>query len=221
MPHPKLGYRIDGCKVPGVTTILGRFKDSGGLMYWAFEQGKAAERGEIATLYESRDAAAEAGTLAHAMVQAHQDWGPMPVKEDYLFDIWTQAEKGFKNYLTWAENTKIQVVHQEVEFVSRQFRYGGCIDAIGRDSQGRLCMIDWKTSNAIYPDYLCQVVAYQRGWDEVNSTTPITGGFHLCRFSKDHADFSHHYWENLDEAWELFKLYRLAYDIDKQLKRRV
>ena len=32
MPTPKKGYYVDGEKVPGVTTVLGRFKESGGLI---------------------------------------------------------------------------------------------------------------------------------------------------------------------------------------------
>ena len=65
MPHPKQGYKTqDGKRAPGVTTIIGRFKDSGGLLWWAFEQGKAAERGEINSLYDKRDEAGDAGTLA-------------------------------------------------------------------------------------------------------------------------------------------------------------
>ena len=55
-PHPKFGYRDESNKrVPGTTTIIGRFKDSGGLLYWACEQGKAIERGEISKLYDKRD----------------------------------------------------------------------------------------------------------------------------------------------------------------------
>ena len=55
MARPKGGYRLkSGESVPGVTTIIGRFKDSGGLLWWAFEQGKAFERGEIHGLYEKR-----------------------------------------------------------------------------------------------------------------------------------------------------------------------
>ena len=69
MPHPKGGYRLkDGTRVPGTTTIIGRFKDSGGLLWWAFYQGQAAERGEINSLYDKRDEAAEAGTIAHDLV---------------------------------------------------------------------------------------------------------------------------------------------------------
>lgn len=34
MPHPKGGYFLSGSeRVPGVTTILSRFKESGGLIY--------------------------------------------------------------------------------------------------------------------------------------------------------------------------------------------
>ena len=71
MARPKGGYKVDGKRVPGVTTIIGRFKDSGGLMWWAFGQGQAAERGEINSLYDKRDEAAEAGTIAHALVEMH------------------------------------------------------------------------------------------------------------------------------------------------------
>ena len=72
MPHPKGGYKLkDGKGVPGVTTIIGRFKESGGLLYWACEQGKSIERGEISNLYDKRDEAGESGTLAHEMVESY------------------------------------------------------------------------------------------------------------------------------------------------------
>ncbi len=36
MGRPKAGYRLsDGTKVPGVTTIIGGRKQTGGLMWWA------------------------------------------------------------------------------------------------------------------------------------------------------------------------------------------
>jgi len=72
MARPKAGYKDnDGKRVVGVTTAIGRFKESGGLLWWAFEQGKAAERGEINSLYDKRDEAAEAGTICHDLVEMH------------------------------------------------------------------------------------------------------------------------------------------------------
>jgi hypothetical protein len=221
MPHPRKGYSVNGVKVPGVTTIIGRFKESGALLFWACEQGKAIERGEINALYDKRDAAAESGTLAHSLVEAHIRKQELPDLSSYPEEIAKHAMQGYQNYLQWQTDNRIEIISQEMELTSPSYLFGGCPDAIGQDSQGRLCLLDWKTSNGIYQDYLIQISAYNYLWSENNPGLPLTGGFHLLRFSKEHADFAHHYWSELDDAWELFKLYRKAYDLDKKLKKRV
>jgi len=219
MPHPKGGYKLkDGTKCPGVTTIISRFKDSGGLLWWAFEQGKLAEQGIISSLYDKRDEAADAGTLAHSMVEAYINGQPLPKLPDT--EIGSQAKQGFDNYVNWSENNKIRIIKQEMEMVSEVYKFGGCPDAMGIDNQERLCLLDWKTSNNIYQDYLIQIAAYRQLWEENHPDQSITGGFHLLRFSKDHADFVHHCWNELDDAWEQFKLFRQAYEFDKLLKKR-
>jgi len=221
MARPKAGYKTkDGKKVPGVTTIIGRFKDSGGLLWWAFEQGKSAERGEINSLYDKRDEAADAGTLAHEMVEAYIKELPEPDMAKHYEKVVSLARQGFENYLRWAENNRIKIVQQETPLVSELYQFGGTLDAIGVDAQSSLCLLDWKNANAIYVDYLLQIASYNQLWIENYPDKPLTGGFHLCRFSKEHADFGHHYWSELDDAWEQFKLFRLAYDIDKKLKKR-
>jgi len=220
IPHPKKGYHLkNGTRVPGTTTIIGRFKDASGLLYWACEQGKAIERGEISSLYDKRDAAADAGTLAHSLVEAHINKEPLPIIPDT--DIGKQAQQGYENYLRWAEDNRIKVISQEMEMVSEEYLFGGCPDAMGIDSREMLCILDWKTSNGVYPDYLIQIAAYRQLWEENHPDQPVTGGFHLLRFSKEHADFAHHYWAELDTAWEQFKLFRAAYDNDKLLKKRI
>jgi predicted RecB family nuclease len=224
MPHPKGGYKTkSGEKVPGVTTIIGRFKDSGGLLYWACEQGKAIERGEISNLYDKRDEAADAGTLAHSLVEAYLHDETMDDILSKLPDneIGKQALQGYHNFIEWKRNNKIEVYEQEIELVSETYKFGGCPDAIGMDAQGRMSILDWKTSNSIYQDYLIQIAAYRQLWEENRPNYPIEGGFHLLRFSKEHADFAHHYYSELNDAWEQFKLFRQAYDLDKILKRRV
>ena len=70
MPTPSAGYRLkDGTRVPGTTTILGRWKESGGLLQWAFKQGESGAR----TLYEERDKAAEAAARGPAYVRENHD----------------------------------------------------------------------------------------------------------------------------------------------------
>jgi len=224
MPHPKGGYKNkDKKRVPGVTTIGGRFKDAGGLLYWACDQGKAIERGEISNLYDKRDEAGEAGTFAHDLVfkDIRKDPDdPLPqYKGETEIEKW--AWQGFRNYSNWAEDSKIKIIDQEMELVSEEYQYGGCPDAIGMDSRGQLCLLDWKTSKGIYVDYLVQLAAYKHLWEENHPEQPLVGGLHLLHFSKEYADFHHHYWSELDDAWEQFKLFRKAYDLDKKLKRRI
>lgn len=188
-------------------------------MYWACEQGKAIERGEINNLYDKRDAAAEAGTLAHSMVEAHIRGEALPTTSMYPADVIKQAKQGYENYLNWAKVNKMEVVEQEVALVSEKYQFGGCLDCILVD--GKRALGDWKTSNGIYQDHIIQVAAYKVLWEENFPDKPITGGYHICRFAKEHADFAHHYWGELDDAWEQFKLFRAAFDIDKRLKKRV
>jgi len=103
--------------------------------------------------------------------------------------------------------------------VSETHRFGGTLDLILRTPQG-LAVGDFKTSNAVYSDYLIQLGAYALLWEENRPDDPLTGGYHLMRFAKEHGDFTHRFWPNLDEAKEQFLLFRKAYDIDKQLVKR-
>lgn len=219
MAHPTAGYHLaDGTRIPGTTTIIGRFKESGGLIRWAYGQGMAAQRGEIKDLYDKRDEAADAGTAAHSMVEAHIkkiEYDPQGLSTDLL----KQAEKAFSAYLSWESMTRLEIVEQETSLVSEKYRFGGTPDAIGL-IDGKFCLLDWKTSNGIYQDYLIQLAAYQELWNENRPDMPLTGGFHLCRFSKEFPDFHHHYFEDLSEALRAFILMRELYDIDKILKKR-
>lgn len=206
--------------MPGVTTIIGRFKDSGALMYWAFNQGKAGKE----RLYEDAEKAADIGTLAHELVEMHIK-GADPEHlhhhiKDFPRDMGQTAMDAYGAYLDWEEQTNLKILDQEMSLVSEAFRFGGTIDALGRDARGRFCLVDWKTSNSVYQDYLLQLAAYKVLWEENNIPQKIDGGFHLCRFAKEHGDFAHHYYPNLDEAWRMFELLRECYDIDKQLKKR-
>jgi hypothetical protein len=223
MARPKGGYKTkDGVKCVGVTTVISRFKDSGGIIYWAWEQGR-----DGFDFRETRDDAATAGTLAHALVEYHitkksdAELTALIEEERVKPEILERANRAFSNYLNWERFTKLQVIQTEMALVSEKHLFGGTFDGIAVvEIEGKRALTDWKTSSAIYRDALVQVAAYKGLWEENYPDQPIEGGFHLCRFSRDHGDFSHHYFENLDEAWEQFLLLRRAYEIDKQLKKR-
>lgn len=212
MPTQHKGYFTkDGKRVPSVTTVLGRFKDAGPLMYWAWECGKNGK-----DFREERDKAADSGTLAHAAVEA---W----VKgENFTFsglpDVVQRAETAFGAFIEWADQTKLKVDKTELPLVSEKYGFGGTFDAILVGT--KRAMGDWKSSNGIYGEYLAQLAAYGQLWAENFPEEPITGGFHLLRFDKSHGDFTHKWWGDLSAGWEYFLRLREAYEYDKELKQR-
>lgn len=214
MPTPKDGYHLkDGTKVPGTTTILGRFKDSGGLLQWAFQCGKAGQ----SSLYEKSEVAADIGTIAHGMADAwlrQKEYEYPPCTDEMK----AKAQQAFDMFRQWLDQQRAEVIPCEESMVSEKHRFGGTPDILLRNVTLR--MSDIKTSNAIYRDHLVQVAAYGILWDENHPDDPITGGYDVLRFAKDFPDFEHRHFGDLNEARELFLLLRPAYDLDLQLKKR-
>jgi hypothetical protein len=211
MARPPAYKLADGSRVPGVTTIINRFKDSGGLIHWAWEQGRDGK-----DFRETRDDAAEAGTLAHHMVEEWINKREVPVIGNTEVDV--RAGQAFRAFLEWADQTQLQVTDTEVSLISENHRFGGTLDAML--VKGKRALGDWKSSNGIYPDYLVQIAAYGILWEEHFPNKPIEGGFHLIRFDKTYGDFHAHWWAELETAKRAFLLMRELYDCDKELKAR-
>ena len=204
----------DGSVVPSVTTIINRFKDSGGLIWWAWNEGKAGR-----DFRDTRDKAADSGTIAHLMVDAEIRGTTWTAPADIDEGVLARAEQAFGNYREWRRQTSLEPVESELRLVSEKHRFAGTLDAML--ISGRLSLGDWKSSNGVYPDYLLQLAAYGLLWEENFPDRPIEGGFHLLRFAKDAPDFAHYHFGELSIAARAFLLMRELYDLDKVLKARV
>lgn len=230
MATPKKGYWLDGERLPGTTTVIGRFKESGGLLQWAFKQGQSG----ASSLYEQRDKAADIGTAAHAMIETHINEGDPKKALSQLTpaeggaEFIEKATNAFEMYLKWEKQTGIKLLskYQEIQLVSPQYKFGGTPDAIG-EIDGEIVLLDWKTSNGVYQDYIIQLAAYQhlinegvRMDDGKSLELKVSKGAHLLRFAKEYPDFGHHYFGDLSTAWRQFVLFREAYELDKELKKR-
>ena len=205
-------FAADGQRLPSVTTILSRYKESGGLIYWAWDLGRQG-----LDYRDVRDKAADSGTLAHQMIEQWAQ-GAQPSVEGPP-DVVAKAEQAFGAFLEWAQQTHLQIIHSEVALISERHRFGGTLDAMLVN--GKLSLGDWKTANAVYADNLMQLAAYGLLWEEAHPDQPITGGFHLMRFSKTDGDFEHRWFGDLNDAKQCFLLLRAAYDFDKKIKARV
>lgn len=212
MPTQSNGYFLDdGTRVPSVTTVLGRFKDAGGLIHWAWNLGKEGK-----DYRDVRDEAATAGTIAHAAVES---WVKgKPFTWDLESSAGQRAHKAYEAFLEWADQTHLTVDRTELPLVSHKFRFGGTFDALLVN--GKRAMGDWKTSGRIYGEYLAQIAAYGILWDENFPDQPIDGGFHLLRFDKEYGDFHAHWWAELNAGKRFFVHLRRAYEEDRELKAR-
>jgi hypothetical protein len=213
---PTTDYRLpDGTRIPGTTTIISASLgwNKGALMHWAWEEGKAGRH-----YRETREAAADAGTLAHAMVEARIRGEAFAVPIGASPETIRLAELSYDAFQEWFEGSRLDLVETEMHLVSPTLRFGGTPDAVGR-LKGQLALLDWKTSKAIYSDYLIQLAAYEHLWN-ANRGEQITGGIHVCRFDKTSGGFSHHWWpsEALRPAWRAFVALRELYDLQRQMK---
>ncbi len=211
---PRIKYKnASGEKLYGVTTILSQaMGKSDALMGWAFKQGQAYERGEISSMYEKRDKAADAGTLGHLFIENHIKGLPEPSLEGIEEAVASKAEGCFLAFLKFEEAHKFEMVESEVSLVSEEYQYGGTID-IGA-VLGGLSIIDIKTSKGVYLSMKIQVAAYGNLWRENFPDRP-TDGYHILQLGED-GSFTHHHYPDLSAEWEMFKSYLAVHKLLKQ-----
>ena len=201
---PTVDYRINNKKVPSVTTVLGRFKNSTGLVIWANQIGLKGQ------LYH--DELKKAGTIGTAL----HDLAELHIKNEY-YEL-PQDEKVshcFTQFLQWWDNNEYNVTWTEKNFCSSKYSYGGTPDLLVNEN----ILVDFKTSKGIYSDYLVQGSAYAQLIKE-NQNIDIDK-FIICRFPKDNSEteikeFSK---DDLKYAFKYFKVLRKAFDLDKQISK--
>jgi len=110
-----------------------------------------------------------------------------------------QAEHCARVALAWMQAHKVRWTDTERKIYSREHNYAGTLDAIAYVSscddraccpeafEDRLCLIDFKTSNALRTDYCLQVAAYQQAIVE-ELGTPIKSRI-ILRLGKDSGEF--------------------------------
>ncbi len=201
MPTPKAGYFLkDGSKVPGTTTICGAYKDSGGLLHWAWEQGTKG-----LDYRQTRDKAGDIGTLVHAIIEAMLK-GELPPA------VSEEAAKAVHAFLGWQRQNKIEIIEAEIQLVSEEYKYGGTLDAVGVIDE-EYVLLDWKTSKGVYKNYLLQLAAYIQLWNENHPGMEIVKAC-LVRFSKTDGVCEPYFFpaEDLSVALTQFLAFREAYN---------
>jgi hypothetical protein len=221
-------FWLDGKRLPSPSTVVNRWKDSGGLIYWANQQGL-----EGVTLDEARRSATTPGTIVHEMIECdirgrefdRDGWSLQIVADGLDADAtWALVDASWAAYQDWRRGCRLELIASEVSLVSEAHRFGGTFDAVGvhdwRSSSALPVLIDWKTG-ALYPDHLLQMGGYIVLWEE-NMEDPIDG-IVLLSISKEHGGFTHLRLPRaaMQVAVDQFLALREALDRDKMLRKMV
>ena len=174
-------YKVDGERVPSVTTILG-ILNKPALLNWAWKCGLDGE-----DYKKIRDKAAGIGTIAHEMVEKYLLKEPFDPSEYSQADL-EKAEKAFSAFLDWEKAYKIVPEIVEGTIVSEQYKVGGTCDLVANTENG-LILVDLKTSSGIYPEMRLQVAAYAQMLIENGHDIREV---HILRIDKEDGSFHHH-----------------------------
>lgn len=229
--RPSAGYYTKaGERVPSVTEVLGKFKNADPLVGWAFKKGyasgEAAAKGLPAprSAHAEKEQAAQAGTIAHDMFES---W---LLNTKYVYDgkqpppgVFDKAANAFEQAKQWKLDSGLIVVDTETTLVSERYKFGGTRDAklcrSGGKGNAKFRIGDWKSSNRLYADYLIQVAAYGILSEECEGSE--IEGYDIVRFSKEHADWEHRFFSDLEDAKKAFLLMLQALPMVNRLESRV
>lgn len=141
---------------PSVTTILGDVKVGYGFEAWGKEQ--AANLGVEGARLDMA-LRAEDGTLVHEAIERYNKgetllWADYPGKRND-----DKTWKCINRYVQWLNATKPELLATELTVYSKEFEFAGTCDAIIR-LDGKIMVLDYKTSKQINPTHELQVAAY-------------------------------------------------------------
>lgn len=123
-----------------------------------------------------RDLAAEIGTAVHNWVEAHIKKENPDMPED------PKVLRGVLNFLDWVETHNVEFVAAEKIIYSKKYDYVGKLDILAK-VDGKLCLVDIKTGNAIYSEARMQTEAYRRA--HIEETNETVHGRWIWRISKE------------------------------------
>jgi len=196
---------LDNEWVPGCTSITGVINKPA-LMGWAVKMagehirenlkpGVALDEVQISQLItdakrahrQKKESAADLGTMIHAWIEQYIK-AEMNIKgfkkpEDPTNEKMQSAVLAF---FDWRNKHKVTFTHSEQKVYSRMAQVAGTIDAVGT-IDGKLAIIDFKTSNGIWPEMTLQVSFYQQAWEEMTGKKVDTRW--IVRFGKEDGEF--------------------------------
>jgi len=193
-------YMVGDKVIYGATSIIGVL-DKPAILYWAVNQsveyvkanlkpGEALDEVQIGNLLDGaknahrvkKTTAGDIGSLIHEYldnwIKAKIEKKPLPKPP-----INKEMKNAIKGFFDWAVKNKIKLIASEQKCYSKKFGYAGTYD-LEANIGGKKTIIDFKSSNAVYPEMFLQAAAYLQAKEE-EFGSKYDGGVCILRLSKE------------------------------------
>lgn len=202
-------YKIDGQRVPSVTSALSCIAKPG-LVYWSanvacqyliniLNNNSSITPQDIEIAHKQhlakKEEAATSGTMVHEWAEGYIKGAKPTFPEDQ------EVMNGVSAFLQWVDQHNVKFISSERFVYSLSRNYVGQMDAEA-EIDGKLCVIDFKTSKGIYKEMLYQTAAYQKAAEEEGSR--YTGGRWIVRFDKETGEFEAKQFDDLESDYNAF-----------------
>lgn len=190
-------YIVDGRELDRVTSVLGVINKPA-LMYWYGKNGtkKCQEVLKSSALF---------GTQLHEYIELYNKTGFTPEMTDErhvcLFD----------KYRKWATENDLVCVESELRVHSLKWGYAGTLDSLARVN-GKLEILDYKTSKDFFETYQLQLMAYLVAVREMGLYVNEPIGRRVIRLGRDDGEIETVSFDDAEgdyKAWlSALRLYR-------------
>ena len=182
-------YKVEGVKIPSVTRIVDACFPKH-LVDWALNVGEEEYHRII-------DEALDIGNYTHEWI------------EDYINRItfYRKANPSIIAFLKWETKFKPEWIDSERKIYCDKYQYAGTVDAVAKIN-GRVCVIDFKTSKKIYKPYHLQVTAYAQAIKRIDGLRRWPLGI-ILRLDKETGEYQQKVFEPKDHIKTFVKCMEL------------
>jgi len=191
-------YVIDGKEVPRVTNICNMINKPG-LYFWYGKYG--TKRCKAISQRSMRF-----GSLFHRLAELRMNGERVNIKQ------YQKPMRGcYRGFIKWRKQRAFGHLETEVILHNQKYGYAGTSDLVAT-IDGKVGIVDWKTSSDMYLEHLLQVSAYMVSFKEMTGVTPDFGGVLIVRkngtylyrqFSWKIAERLHHYFLAALALWKM------------------
>lgn len=164
-------YQIGEEFLPSVTWILDSTYPKGyGFMQWIKQQGENAD----VVSQEARDR----GSRVHHAIEALLKGEAVNHNSEFTNSDGIEAEltpseyEAVISFADWFKSAKPEVIAFETTIVNKVAKYAGTVDLICK-IDGKVWIIDFKTSKEVWPAYALQVSAYRKATEYTDAKMAI------------------------------------------------